>query len=384
MKSINIPHIHKKTRIIGILLLSVYSLLIIARLILPVIVKNYVNKVLSNMEGYRGSIDDVDIRLIRGAYVIKNLTLEKVNEKVPVPFITAKTVDLSIEWKTLLKGTIKGKVVFDDANLNFVFGPDSSSNQYGAETNWTVQLKKLLPIQIDRFEIHNSKVSCLNFHSKPKIDMKITHVNVWATNLSNLDNPGDELPSILHVEGISIGEGKLSITGKMNVLKKIPNACIKLKLTNVHLPSLNNLFKAFGKFEFEKGTFSLYSELSLDNSNIQGYIKPILNDMNVKNWSDENGNAFQKLWVVVVGVAFDVFKNQTQNEFATKIPIKGTLSNVDPEIINGIINIFHNAFIKAYDKSFDNTVTFGPNKEIKDKSIFDIFKKKSDDPFKKS
>jgi len=375
MKHTTTPRSHKK-KIIIIVLVSVLGLLVIARLALPYFVKSYVNKVLADMDGYAGSIDDVDIHLIRGAYVTKNLKLDKVNGKIPVHFITAKKVDLSIEWKSLIKGAIKGKARFYDADLNFVDGHNSSASQTGDETDWTAELKKLLPIQINRFEIHNSKISYLDFNSTPKVSMYITDVNLWATNLSNLDNPEDKLPSVLNMEGTSIGHGKLSITGNMNVLKKIPDALIKLKLTNVDLADLNTLFKAYGKFEFEKGTFSLYSELSLDNSNIQGYVKPIMTEMHVKSWSEEKGNVLQKFWTVAVGLAFDVFKNQPHNEFATKIPVKGNLDNIKPQVFKGIINVLHNAFIKAYEKSFDNTVEFGASKEKTHKGIPGIFEKK--------
>jgi len=374
MEHTDTPRSNKK-RIITILLLSVLVLLVIARLALPYIVKNYVNKVLANMEGYTGSIDDVDIWLIRGAYVIKDLKLDKIDGKVPVHFISAKTVDLSIEWRALFKGAIKGKAIFDTADLNFVAGPDSSSSQTGTETDWTAQLKKLLPIQINRFEIHNSKIAYLDFHSTPKVSMYITHVNLWATNLSNLDNPEDKLPSVLNMEGTTIGHGKLSIIGHMNVLKKIPDALIKLKLTNVNLADLNTLFKAYGKFEFEKGTFSVYTELSLDDSNIHGYVKPIMTEMKVKSWSEEKGNVLQKFWAVAVGVTFDVFKNHPQNQFATEIPVNGNIGNIKPKVLKGIINVLHNAFIKAYEKAFDNTVQFGEVKEKEHNGILGIFKK---------
>jgi hypothetical protein len=369
-------HSARRKRIFRIILFSLFGLLIIGRLMLPTLVKNYVNKVLSNMDGYTGSIDDIDIWIIRGAYVIKDLKLDKINGKIPVPFITAKTIDLSIEWRALFKGAVKGKAIFNEAYLNFVAGPDKSSSQTGAETDWTAELKKLLPIQINRFEIHNSKISYLDFHSKPKVDVHINSFNLIATNLSNLDNPDDKLPSVLNAEGITMGHGKLFITGNMNVLKEIPDAAIKLKLTDLDLPALNNLFKAYGKFEFEKGTFSVFSELSLDNSHVLGYVKPIMVKMNVKNWQEEKGNALQKLWVVIVGVTFDVFKNHPKDQFATKVPIEGDLNNIKPGIINALINIIHNGFIKAYDSSFDNTVTFGHSKEKEDKNIFDIFKKK--------
>ena len=47
---------------------------------LPSIVKNYVNKELNDLPGYSGSVEDIDIHLLRGAYAIDGLVLKK---KIP-------------------------------------------------------------------------------------------------------------------------------------------------------------------------------------------------------------------------------------------------------------------------------------------------------------
>ena len=46
-------------------------------------------------------MQDIDIALIRGAYTIDSITLDKINDKVPVPFFVAKTIDISVEWDAL-------------------------------------------------------------------------------------------------------------------------------------------------------------------------------------------------------------------------------------------------------------------------------------------
>ena len=58
---------------------------------LPYFVTRYVNKVLADIDGYEGSISDVDIHLIRGAYSIHDLKLFKVNGHEKVPFIDIPT-----------------------------------------------------------------------------------------------------------------------------------------------------------------------------------------------------------------------------------------------------------------------------------------------------
>src|SRR5665811_12868 len=60
-----------------IILISILILLIVIRIILPYVVLHYANKTLANLDSYYGHIEDVDISLYRGAYIIKNIYLNK-------------------------------------------------------------------------------------------------------------------------------------------------------------------------------------------------------------------------------------------------------------------------------------------------------------------
>ncbi len=58
-------------------LIGVTVLLITIRLILPYVVLHYANKTLANMKGYFGHIENIDLSICRGAYVIKDIYLNK-------------------------------------------------------------------------------------------------------------------------------------------------------------------------------------------------------------------------------------------------------------------------------------------------------------------
>src|SRR6185369_10545173 len=111
-----------------IILWSIIVALIIFRLFLPLIVKNYVNKVLNRIPGYHGWVDDIDISLIRGAYVINGLHLFKNGDKKPM--LDLKKTDISIEWKSLFKGRVVSEVNILRAKVSFyVNGNKLSGNQ---------------------------------------------------------------------------------------------------------------------------------------------------------------------------------------------------------------------------------------------------------------
>src|SRR5690349_4962440 len=94
--------------------LVIVGVLVIARLILPYVVLHYTNKTLASMDGYYGHIDDIDIALIRGAYRIDSIYINKHDSATQkqTPFFSARAIDLSVEWKALFHGSIVGELIF--------------------------------------------------------------------------------------------------------------------------------------------------------------------------------------------------------------------------------------------------------------------------------
>src|SRR5690606_6885672 len=106
----------------------------------------------------RGSIDDVDIALYRGAYKVKGLELFQVDGDHEVPFLDFPIIDLSVEWKALFKGAIVGEIIFENAAINFVDTETEEAPQTGEDVDWTEPIKDLMPLNINRLEAINSKI----------------------------------------------------------------------------------------------------------------------------------------------------------------------------------------------------------------------------------
>src|SRR5688572_70920 len=98
------PWSHRLTRKAVVIPVLLVGLLIGVRAVLPIAIERYVNRTLDGMEGYDGRIEDVDLGLWRGAYRIEGIRLVKTDGRVPVPFFSAREVDLSLQWSALLDG----------------------------------------------------------------------------------------------------------------------------------------------------------------------------------------------------------------------------------------------------------------------------------------
>ena len=356
--------IEKKWIILGSILLIV----IIARLLLPYFVTRYVNKVLAEIEGYEGSISDVDIALIRGAYVIHDLKIFKVNGHEKVPFVDVPTTDLSVEWSALFNGAIVGEIIFEQPKLNFIGGdgPEKkeagNDTQTGEDVDWTEPIKKLMPLQINRMEIDRGSISYYDFTTKPKVSVTLDSLQLLATNLNNANRQKERLPSAVTATATSIGGGKLDLKMGINVLKEIPDLDMNLKFEGVNMPALNDFFVAYSKVDIEKGIFNLYSELAVNDSEITGYVKPIAENVKIVNWEKDQKNPLNLAWQAIVGLLAEFFENQKENQFATKVPLEGNLKDVKSGVWPTIWNVFRNGFIKAFEKNTDNTIQFTDSK----------------------
>lgn len=71
--------------------LLIICILIVFRILLPYILLRYVNNSLADMKGYNGHVKDIDVRLIRGAYSIKDIhiweTDSETKGKDSLPFL---------------------------------------------------------------------------------------------------------------------------------------------------------------------------------------------------------------------------------------------------------------------------------------------------------
>ncbi len=339
--------------------IAIIVVLIIARLLLPYFVTKYVNQVLSEIEGYQGSIEGVDISLYRGAYAINKLKLEKMDGEIPVPFLDIEKIDLSVEWEAIWEGAVVGEIQLLFPKLNFVAGPSEEETQTGAETDWTEPIKDLMPLQINRFEVVRGKISYLDFHASPKVDVAIDSLNAVALNLNNASDNAEKLPSSLKLTGTSVGGGHLLLEADMNLLKEVPDFDANLEFTEVDLPALNDFIKAYGKFDVERGTFNLYSEIILNDGSFDGYVKPVMIDMKVLDLSEDakdKDNIFQMVWEGIVELGSEVFENHKEDQVASRVPLQGELGQVQTDIWTTIFTVLKNAYIEALKREVDNTV----------------------------
>lgn len=333
-------------------LLVIVVVLVALRLALPYLVKNYLNERMERMGDYHGQVAEVGIALWRGAYMLEDLRVDKVSGKVPVPLFAAPHTDISLSWHALVRGRLRGKVVFEHPTLNFVDGESDAEQQAGKGVNWRVQSQKLMPMQLDELTVHEGVVTFRNFVSKPPVDLKMTDVEGTMHNLSNADRREGRRVATMQASAKVLGDAPLQTTVSFDPLERRGDFKLDLRITGIQLVRLNDLTRAYAKLDFDAGNGDFVMQLEARNGLLEGYAKPLLHGVKVFSWKQdveqEHENPLRVAWEAVAQAVTSVFKNHKEDQFATRVPISGRIDHKRLGTWAAIVGVLRNAFVKAY------------------------------------
>lgn len=369
----------KKSKTFRILAISLVALVVI-RLILPFVVLHFANKSLSNMKGYYGKIKDIDLSIISGEYSVDSIYLNKVDTvtEEQTPFFSAMLIDLSIEWSAILHGSLVGEVAIESPTLLFTKDKVEPAQLRKDSSFFKKMLDDFMPLKINRFEVSDGTIRYKDEGSRPPVDIKMINTFVLAQNLRNSYDSSTVLPAEIRASA-TVYEGTIEFRMKLNPLAEAPTFDLNTELKNTNLVELNDFFQAYAKVDVNKGTFGLYAEAAAKDGKFAGYIKPLIKDLDILGKEDRDDNILRKLWEGFAGTVGQIFKNQPQDQVATKIPFEGNIDAPNTNLWYAILHILRNAFVQALQPAIDNEITIASvdNSKVEKKNFIQkIFGKK--------
>lgn len=326
--------------------------ILVVHFMLAIWVRDYVNRKLSEIEGYRGHVAAVTLHLWRGAYQIHKVEIEKTDGKVPVPFFSAPLVDLSVEWRALFDGAFVGEIYFNQPELNFV-----KDAQVGIDKPWAQKIKELFPLKINRFVVHDGQIHYRDFRKTPKVDVVFDRVRMLARNLTNSEKLSKTLHANIEIECRPMREGDLRSKIDLDPYAAKPTFSTQAELKGLSLVKLNDFAKAYAGITFESGTFRLATSVNAKNGDFDGYVEPVFDHMSIFNPAHDADNPIDFVWQGIVGGLTRIIRNQPRDRFATRVPLSGTFDEPQPAIIITVLNVFKNALIKAFEGKLEKDHT---------------------------
>ena len=344
-----------------LIVLALAALLIVLHLALPSLVRNYLNEKMADMGDYRGQVADVDLAWWRGAYSLEGLLIEKKSDQVQAPLLDAPLIDIAISWNDLWRHqAIVAVVEFTEPELNFIDGSDEDDSQSGDGVDWRDQLDALLPITLNAIRVSNGQLSFRNFTTDPPVHVYASAVNASLYNLTNVDDAQGERVATFEGTARLFDQAPMEARAQFDPFTDWEDFEVSLRMTGVDLTKLNDFSNAYGRFDFAKGTGDLVLEVEANDSQLDGYIKPLLRDVEVFNFRQdveaEDKGFFRGLWEAVVGGTEEVLQNQRKDQFATRVELSGSTRSTDVSPFQAFIEILRNAFVQAFSARFERSL----------------------------
>jgi len=318
--------------------------------VIPVALCNYLNKRGSELPDYICHIDSVQLDLLLCGVNLHGVTLVKRAGHIPVPFFSCPHIHIVLQWHEVLHGSLRSNIVLNRPLVNFVQGPTKEQSQTFLEPVWVEEVKKLVPLRINRFEVHQGDVHYYEFDSSPQIDLEMDQTELTLDNLTNSGGSSDEFPSVLLLTGRPFKRGNLELHMALNVDIKQPTFKEQIRLQNIPAPMLNAFLAKYASVYAKSGNLAFYSEMISEKGSFKGYLKPFFQDLQFEPMpKDRNGIA--ALWASIVNGLKDVFEND-ENVIATQIPVSGTYKEPDLDFWSAAFGIIKNAYFEALAQGF--------------------------------
>ena len=340
------------------------TILIAIRAVLPSAIERFINRQLAAIEGYDGRVEDVDLGIWRGAAAVEGVRIVRTtDERNNEPFFDCDRINVSIEWKSLMAGSLVAEGDVVRPVLNLVQAKDKEEQQLGTETKWPTFLADYYPFDINTFRVHDGTVRLRTPQIPAEQALVAQNVQAVLSNLTNVVDSEKESFARFEVQATVLDDAPLRINGSLNPLAQQPTFDVNLQLESVALKELNPWLREYAKADAQAGTFQLYMEIAAADGAFQGYAKPLMQDVDIYGSEEQNDSLLRKAWEGIVEFATNIVENEDEDQVGARVPFSGTIQDPDTNIWQTIASVLRNAFVSAFAQSLEGSISIGNVRE---------------------
>jgi len=285
--------------------------------------------------------------------------LSRANLSVRNGFLTSHG---RVEYAPKFKVAHVEDLIIDRVRLDYIHTPRTAAAEERRAEKVQKAVRKAsdepgLVVRLDKFHLKDSNVGFINRAKKPDYRLFLSGTNLHVTNLSNQSRQGRAKATL---NGRFMGSGRANATASFATQKDGADFDLDAKIEGTQAATMNDVWRAYGKFDVTGGTFSLYSQLRVKDKRIDGYLKPLFADLNVYDpKQDAKKSFFKKVYEKVVEEVGDLLENEKRDEVVTVARISGSTSDPNSSTFQIIGKLLENAFIEAIFPGFEGAVRVG-------------------------
>lgn len=206
-------------------------------------------------------------------------------------------------------------------------------------------------VEVQRMRVVDGNLGLITPAKDRRLRVYLGNANLDVTNVSSGFRQG---PARATLTSNLNGGGSVHGSATFRNPAQGPDFNLKVAVEGASLPSINELLRAYGKLDVAKGTFSVYSEVTVHNGHIDGYVKPLFKDIQVYSpQQDKDKPPLKKLYEKIVGGVAHLLENHPREQVATVADLSGPISQPHTSTWDVIVNLVSNAFVKAILPGFE-------------------------------
>jgi phage host-nuclease inhibitor protein Gam len=261
-----------------------------------------------------------------------------------------------VEYSPQFKKVDLDEIRLDGLHVEYVYHkPKAAVAKEAVKT--TVQAAKELSndpgvvVHARTMMVTDATVGFLNKDTSPNYRVFMSNTNLTIENFSNQKSEGY---GQARLRGRFMGSGQAAVDLALRAENKGPDFDLYAKIENVDVRRMNDLVRAHARIDVASGVFAVFSEISVKNARVKGYVKPLFKDLHIYDKKqDEDKSLGEKLKEKAADVVAKVFKNRPRDEVATIASVEGPLEDPKASTWELLMNLVRNAFFQAILPGFE-------------------------------
>ena len=162
-------------------------------------------------------------------------------------------------------------------------------------------------LRADQIRLTYGTLGVVSRVAQPDYRLFLDDAEVHVHNFSNQLTEGT---AVAKVTVQVMGSGQTVVGASFRPETNGPDFALAASLENTQMPALNPVLRAHGKLDVVGGFFSVYTEMRVRNRAVQGYVKPLIRELDVYDArQDREKNLFQQLYEAAAGGVSALLEN---------------------------------------------------------------------------
>lgn len=221
----------------------------------------------------------------------------------------------------------------------------------GAEAAERLSNAPNVVLHVEDLQVGDANIGFVNESTRPRYRVFLDEMTLTIEKFSNQTDEGYGHATL---SGRFVGSGATTVNAVFRPETNGPNFSVDAKIVNADMRRMNDLLRAYGKFDVVAGVFSVYAQMRVHDGRVEGYVKPLFRDLQAYSpEQDVDTPLLEKLREKAIDVASELLKNRPRQEVATVADVSGPLENPHTSTWQMLLGLVRNAFIKAVLPGFE-------------------------------